>query len=1120
VDLYSVVNAALCGFFAFASIHYLLQWSHSRSERLLLVFGLSCAANSLFCPALILLTHATTVQQAQLALTMRIMIGAVANSLALVFLALVDGRRNRVVVPAVVVLLFIGVLNLFMPLLGEVVSLRPESLSRSVPVFRGGYAWLLAVRYITLVVGYGYGLSVARHLWTKDRAGSILVGMGAGAYFVNFAVVAPLIDFAHVQARYVGTFPMALFVLTMAIFLSREYSARGTRLVTSERLFSSAFEYAPIGMTIAGLDGAFLKVNRALCDLTGFAEPELLLRKWGDITHPDDHQKELDHFNEIVSGAAHTHQSEVRFNHKDGHDLWGVRSLSIIRDHSGHALHVLLQIEDVSQRRKAELALRESEERFRTMFVHSGSGMALVNMNGRPLKCNPALQAILGYSDEELCAMSFTQFTHPDDATSDWNLYQDMVAGRRTGYELEKRYITKDGCTIWGQLTVTLVRDDAGAPMYAVGMVQDITVRKKVEDALKERERRFATIFRESPVALGVAEGSTGKLMAVNPEFLRLYGATSADQVLGKATTELGLWTAEARNETLVKPLLASQPVRGAVATLRRLNGETRAIEFWASSYDIDGKQHLLVSNIDVTDRQRAEKELREREQQFRQLFEGVRDVVFSLTPNGEITTLNPAFERITGLRTADWIGKPFIDLIHPDDRNRAATELQESLDGHPRDTQPLRIRASKGYRLGEINTALRIENGRPVSVLGIGRDVSERVDLENQLRQAQKMQAVGRLAGGVAHDFNNLLTIINGYSEILMKGMTSDNPIKADLQEILNAGKRAAGLTRQLLIFSRKQVIQPVLLNLNSTLSGLEKMLVRLVGEDINLSFVPTQSLRSIVADPGQIEQAVVNLVVNARDAMPLGGRITIKTANVTLDGGETNRQDNTGQSSHVMIAVSDTGTGMSEDVKAHLFEPFFTTKAEGKGTGLGLSTVNGIVKQCGGKIKVSSELGKGTTFEIYLQQSDSGVAAVAVPEAEPEGARGKETVLVAEDQESVRRLAQKILEASGYSVLLAKDGTEALRICEDYEGEIRLLLTDVVMRSMTGGELARVVARIRPETSILFMSGYTERGMDAQGLLHEETLFIQKPFSADDLRRKVREVLDLNRKLGTPKS
>jgi len=386
----------------------------------------------------------------------------------------------------------------------------------------------------------------------------------------------------------------------------------------------------------------------------------------------------------------------------------------------------------------------------------------------------------------------------------------------------------------------------------------------------------------------------------------------------------------------------------------------------------------------------------------------------------------------------------------------------------------------------------------------------AQRRVLEEQYRQAQKLEAIGRLTGGVAHDFNNMLTVINGFTELVLARMGQTHPMKGDLEEVLAAGRRASGLTRQLLAFSRKQVTQPTLLDLNALVNNLQKMLGRLLGEDIHLAIHQEPALYRVVADAGHIEQVLMNLVVNARDAMPDGGRITIETGNVDLSENDPERPPEAKPGSHVLLLVNDTGTGMTPEVRSHLFEPFFTTKEVGRGTGLGLSTVHGIVAQSGGAIRVESEVGEGTTFRIYLPKAPTNAAPAELHKPAPAARQGTETVLVAEDQESVRKLVRAILEGSGYRVLTAQGGPEALKICEDHEEPIKLLITDLVMRSMNGAELARLVRRLHPETRVLFMSGYTDRGVKEEGLLGKGAAFLHKPFTLEDLKLKVRETLE----------
>jgi len=395
------------------------------------------------------------------------------------------------------------------------------------------------------------------------------------------------------------------------------------------------------------------------------------------------------------------------------------------------------------------------------------------------------------------------------------------------------------------------------------------------------------------------------------------------------------------------------------------------------------------------------------------------------------------------------------------------------------------------------------IEN---VRLLNLEREKAE------QLRQSQKMEAVGKLAGGIAHDFNNLLTAINGYSELTMRQLQPEDPLRRNVEEIKKAGDRAAGLTRQLLAFSRKQVLQPKVFDLNTVVAEMEKMLHRLIGEDIELKTVLDANLGSIKADPGQIEQVMMNLAVNARDAMPQGGKLTIETANVSLDEEYAAHHVAVKSGSYVVLSVSDNGSGMDEETQARIFEPFYTTKEQGKGTGLGLSTVYGIVKQSGGSIWVYSEIGQGTTFKIYLPRAASGAPEYQRSPELQISLRGTETILMAEDDDRVRSLVGKVLGGYGYRIIEAANGAAALSICENNDGEpIHLLLTDVIMPEMSGRDLADRFNLLRPDSKVLYMSGYTDEAIVHHGVLDADASFIQKPFTPDSLARKVREILGL---------
>jgi signal transduction histidine kinase/ActR/RegA family two-component response regulator len=485
-----------------------------------------------------------------------------------------------------------------------------------------------------------------------------------------------------------------------------------------------------------------------------------------------------------------------------------------------------------------------------------------------------------------------------------------------------------------------------------------------------------------------------------------------------------------------------------------------------------------------------AKQTLREKDRKFQLLFEEHPQPMWLFDPDTQtVLEANAAAAALFGYSIDEFRGMPVQTIRMGDEQYRTAEGRTIEVEADPH----------------------AIQYGNRPAQLVVLMDITQRQKLEEQLRQAQKMEAVGMLAGGVAHDFNNLLTIINGYSQLILNNLPADDPNRQSAEQIMKAGERAATLTRQLLAFSRRQVLQPKVLDVNRLIATLGTMLRRLIGEDIDLQLVPRENLGQVNADPGQLEQVLMNLVVNARDAMPHGGTLTIETANVDLDENYTRTHVTTKPGRYVMIAVSDTGTGMDDVTKAHAFEPFFTTKAPGRGTGLGLSTVFGIVRQSGGSVDMYSAPGKGTCAKVYLPRVDQA-ETIEAEAAGTKSARGFETILVAEDDEMVRSLVRETLVRSGYKVLDAAAPVDAQRISDSYRGVIHLLITDVVMPKTNGRDLAARLGKRRPGMKVLYMSGYADGAVVNNGILQKEVAFLQKPFTPAGLTERVREVLEQN--------
>jgi len=520
-------------------------------------------------------------------------------------------------------------------------------------------------------------------------------------------------------------------------------------------------------------------------------------------------------------------------------------------------------------------------------------------------------------------------------------------------------------------------------------------------------------------------------------------------------------------------------------------------------------KEHKKVEDV-----------VRESEEKYRTVLENMEDGYYETDLAGNFTFFNDSVCRLLGYPREELMGMNHQQYADPENSKKLYQAFNQvyrtGQSGKESDWEV--IRKDGVRRSGEISISLiRDSKGHPCGFRGIFRDITERkqteremAGLQEQLRQSQKMEAIGRLAGGIAHDFNNLLTIIKGYSQLSLIDLKEGNPLRGNIIEIQKASERAADLTRQLLAFSRRQVTEMKILDLNLLLMNLDKMLRRIIGEDIELVTKLVHDLGRVKADPGQIENVIINLASNARDAMPSGGKLTIETTNVELN--ETYARSHTGvkPGRYIMVSVSDTGVGMTSEVKERIFEPFFTTKEESKGTGLGVSTVYGIVKQSGGNIWVYSELGRGTTFKIYLPRVDEPLEELGKGIVEKTLPLGNETLLVVEDEEEVRRLTVQILKKYGYKVLEASHGRDALNLCEHHKDPIHLMVTDVVMPEMSGPELAKHLSSLRPEMKVLYMSGYTDSAIFRNGMLELGAPFFQKPFTSDILVRKVREVLN----------
>jgi PAS domain S-box-containing protein len=899
--------------------------------------------------------------------------------------------------------------------------------------------------------------------------------------------------------------------------------------------------------------------GRGCVAVTGYTsdEYEAAPYLWYHMVYDEDRPAVLEQVDRVLAGQT-VPPLEHRIVHRDGSIRW-VRNTMVPRydaqqrlvAYDGLITNITERRQAQSQREAALEALRESEAALKSVFLAAPTGIGVV-CNRILTQVNDRLCEMVGYSSDELLGQS-ARMLYPSDEEFEWVGKEKYAKIRERGTgAVETHWRRKDGSIIDVWLSSTpLNPSDLAAGVTFTAL--DITERKQAEERLRRRNRELALL--NQIIAASASDSEPGALLETAcRELARAFDVPQAAAALLNEEKKQAVVVAEYCAEGRPAALGAIIPVKGnpsyqylltqkvplvvddaqadpRLAPIHELMLRRGTASLLLLPLIVEGEvvgslgldavelRHFSPEEVSlawsVADQLAGALARARLAQAHRRLITAIEQAtegVVITDIQGLVLYVNPAFESITGRSRAQTVGrtsfafagdKPDTDLY---EQAWAALRAGKVWQGR------FLRRTKEGAPAGVAATVtpVRGESGAIVSYVAVIRDITHELQLEEQYRQAQKMEVVGRLTAGIAHDFNNLLTAINGFAELMQLELPPDDPLQETTNKILSSGRRAADLVRQLLAFSRKQIMEPHVLNLNKVVGDMDKMLRRIIGEHIDLRVRLGSDLWPVKVDPTQINQVIVNLAVNARDAMPSGGHLTVETANVILDEDDVARYLEVPPGRYVLLAISDDGVGMSDDVKAHLFEPFFTTKEVGQGTGLGLATVFGIVKQSGGHIRVYSEEGRGTTFKIYFPLAQE--TAVDLPGDEEANAlpRGTEMILVVEDDLTVRELVDRLLTQHGYVVLMASGGVEALYLARQHSGEIRLLLTDVVMPGLSGAALAEQLAETQPALKVLFMSGYTNDAIVHHGVLEPGISFLQKPFGPVDLLRKVRAVLD----------
>jgi hypothetical protein len=764
-------------------------------------------------------------------------------------------------------------------------------------------------------------------------------------------------------------------------------------------------------------------------------------------------------------------------------------------------------LQDITDQKRAEKKLVASEELFRVAFQNALAGVCLVGTDGKFLEINHTLSDMLGYTEEELLQLTFNDITYEEDRTIGATFFAEALAGAARNARFEKRYVHKSGRLIWAQVSTALLDQSSDGKRYFITYIQDITDQKAATASLKKSEERFRTLIEKAPTAIHISKDGT--VAYANQKFLEMYGFGSLDELYGMPIENH--WSPEWRPiiRDRIRLRDQGQPLPSNYEGVgMRSDGSFFPVEVYVAHIELSEGPARIGFYFDISERKEAQEKILESEERYRTLIESAPDAIYTLSTDGTLKSLNTAFEKITGWKRDEWIGKVFTKIVHPEDAALAAEGLTNILGGKESTLRELRVeKKTGGYITGEFLSYPQTKEGKVVGVLGIARDITERKLLEEQLRRTQRLDSIGSLAGGIAHDLNNVLAPILLSLEILSRKTTGDQ--EASLIDAIRASaKRGSEIVKQVLTFARGNEGEFAPQQLRYTVKEIESFVKQTFPKNITFRTDLPKDLSLIDGDQTQLHQVLLNLCVNARDAMPGGGSINISAQNVIVNDKELVDQPDAKPGQYVALSVSDTGSGIPQEIRNKIFEPFFTTKEIGKGTGLGLSTVFSIIRGHRGFLRLDSEVGKGTVFTVYFPVSAKGSMKQEdrAPGASPRG--NGEGILVVDDELTILRIAKETLEAYGYKVETASSGLDALSLVSAKpQGAISLVLTDYNMPGMDGAGLARQLRRFLPRVKILVSSGSIENLTKFKGIEIDD--FLPKPFTAEQMLENVHKLL-----------